>query len=78
MTDDTVIPIITDLARKIFKQPSLVYTPEQEFRNIFGFDSVRAVEFILEIENALHVTLHEDEVDRMHTMGDLIATLRTK
>lgn len=78
MTDDELTGKITDTAQSVFKQTSLAYQPGLVFREIPGFDSVRAVQFILAIEQALDVMLTEEEVDGLHTMGDLFGTLRRK
>lgn len=78
MSDETLIPTVIETARTVFKQPGLEYAPGQVFREIRGFDSVLAVQFILAIEQAFDVMLSEEEVDRMDTMGDLLAMLREK
>ena len=78
ITDDKLREVIVDTARQVFSQPNLIYSPDLVFRDILGFDSVLAVQYILAIEEALKVTLVEDEVDRMHTMGILLDMLRAK
>jgi acyl carrier protein len=78
MSDERLIAIAIENARTIFRMPDLAYDPALVFRDIRGFDSVQAVQFILAIEAALDVTLSEEEVDNMHTMGALITTLRGK
>ena len=78
MTSDSLITTVIETARAVFKQPSLEYKSTQVFRELRGFDSVLAVQFILAIEEALGVMLDEDEVDRMDTMGDLLELLRVK
>jgi acyl carrier protein len=78
MSDEKLIAIAVENARTIFKVPELVYDPGLVFQEIRGFDSVQAVQFILAVEAALDVMLSEEEVDNMHTMGDLLATLRAK
>jgi acyl carrier protein len=70
--------IISSTAQEIFRQPSIPFRPELVFRDIPGFDSVLAIQFILAIESALEVTLDEEEVDTMHTMGDLLTLLEAK
>jgi len=70
--------IISTTAQEIFRQPSIQFSPAQVFRDIPGFDSVLAIQFILAIESALDVTLDEEEVDTMHTMGDLLTLLQAK
>jgi hypothetical protein len=78
MSDEHLIAVALDRARTIFRAPDLAYDPALAFQSIRGFDSVQAVQFILAIEAALGVMLSEEEVDTMHTMGNLIDTLRAK
>ena len=78
MQDEHLIATIIDTARTTFKQPQLNYDDNLVFRDIRGFDSVLAIQFILAIEAALDVMLTEQEVDRMDRMGDLLAVLRVK
>ena len=70
--------VISATAQEIFRQPSIPFSADLVFRDIPGFDSVLAIQFILAIESALDVTLNEDEVDTMHTMGDLLRLLQAK
>jgi acyl carrier protein len=77
-SDEQLTNTVIEHARAIFKAPDLVYDPALVFRDIRGFDSVQAVQFILAIEAALDVMLSEEEVDNMHTMGNLLDTLRAK
>jgi acyl carrier protein len=78
MSDEHLITVAIDHARTIFRAPDLVYDPALVFQNIRGFDSVQAVQFILAMEEAFDIMLSEEEVDAMHTMGNLIDTLRAK
>nr|WP_294567256.1 acyl carrier protein [uncultured Rhodopila sp.] len=70
--------VISATAQEVFRQPSIPFSPELVFRDIPGFDSVLAIQFILAIESALDVTLNEEEVDTMHTMGNLLTLLQAK
>ena len=78
MSEADVPEVIVQTARTVFRQPSLAFSSGQRFRDIPGFDSVLAIQFILAIENALGVMLTEAEVDTMHTMGDLLVVLQAK
>jgi len=78
MSDDHLIAVAIEHARAIFRAPDLTYDPALVFQNIRGFDSVQAVQFILAMEEAFGIMLTEEEVDTMHTMGNLIDTLRAK
>jgi len=78
MESEKLIAVITENARSVFRQPGLTYAPGLMFRDILGFDSVQAVQFILAMEESLGVTISEEEVDRMHSMGDAFHILLAK
>jgi acyl carrier protein len=78
MSDLDYAATISRTAQEVFRQPSIPFSPTQVFRDIPGFDSILAIQYILAIEAALDVTLNEEEVDNMHTMGDLLALLKVK
>lgn len=78
MSEQDYTAIISATAGEIFRQPSIPYSAELVFRDIPGFDSVLAIQYILAIESALDVTLNEEEVDTMYTMGDLMKLIIAK
>jgi acyl carrier protein len=78
MSEQDFAATISQTAQEVFRQPSISYSPALIFREIPGFDSILAIQFILAIESALDVTLNEEEVDNMHTMGDLMTVLKVK
>jgi acyl carrier protein len=78
MSDQEFAATISQTAQEVFRQPSLPFSPTLVFREIPGFDSILAIQFILAIESALDITLDEQEVDNMHTMGDLMTLLKVK
>jgi acyl carrier protein len=78
MSQQDFATAISTTAQEVFRQPSIPFRPDLMFRDIPGFDSVLAIQFILAIESALDVTLNEEEVDTMFTMGDLMTLLQAK
>jgi acyl carrier protein len=78
MSEQHFAATISQTAQDVFRQPALPFNPTLVFREIPGFDSILAIQFILAIESALDVTLNEEEVDNMHTMGDLMTVLKAK
>jgi acyl carrier protein len=78
MSDQDFAAIISTTAQQVFRQPSIPFNPGLVFRDIPGFDSILAIQYILAIESALDITLNEDEVDNMHTMGDLMTLVMAK
>jgi acyl carrier protein len=78
MSDQDFATTISQTAQEVFRQPSISFNDALVFREIPGFDSILAIQYILAIESALDVTLNEEEVDNMHTMGDLMTLLKAK
>jgi acyl carrier protein len=78
MSEQDLTTIISETAQEVFRQPSIAFSPTLVFRDIPGFDSVLAIQYILAIESALDLTLNEEEVDTMHTMGDLLTLVKAK
>jgi acyl carrier protein len=78
VSDQELSDVIVKTARDVFSEPDLAYSRDLIFRDILGFDSVLAVQYILAIEESCGVTLVESEVDDMHTMGILFDLLRAK
>ena len=78
MNDQDFAVTISQTAQEVFRQPAVSYSADLVFREIPGFDSILAIQFILAIENALDIMLNEDEVDNMHTMGDLMTLVKAK
>ena len=78
MSDQDFAATISQTAQDVFRQPSIPFRPTQVFREIPGFDSILAIQYILAIESALDITLNEEEVDNMHTMGDLMTLVKAK
>lgn len=78
MSDQYLRSTISKTAEEVFRQPSLPYEDCRLFRDIPGFDSILAIQYILAIETAFDVSLNEEEVDNMHTMGDLLSLIIAK
>ncbi|MBS0639923.1 MAG: hypothetical protein JSS43_08635 [Proteobacteria bacterium] len=78
MQEEQFQTIISTVAEKVFRKPSLSYNRALVFREIPGFDSILAIQYILSIEAAFNISLNEEEVDNMHTMGDLLALVLAK
>ena len=78
MTPQHLAIVISATAQEIFRQPSIPFDPTLAFREIPGFDSILAIQYVLAIEKALDVMLNEKDVDTMHTMGDLLTIIQAK
>jgi acyl carrier protein len=78
MIESDYTKIISQTAQEVFRQPSIAFSPTLQFKDIPGFDSVLAIEYILSIETALGITLNEEQVDTMYTMGDLLELVKAQ
>jgi acyl carrier protein len=78
MSNQDFAAIISQTAQEVFRQPSIPFCPSLLFREIPGFDSILAIQYILAIEGALDIMLNEEEVDNMHTMGNLMTLVEAK
>jgi len=76
--DKALAARITELSRAAFQRPQMEYHGWTRLRDIPGYDAVRFVQLLLALEAEFAITLHEDEVDSIATMGDILALLRAR
>jgi len=50
-------------------------TPATHFVNDLDFDSLDVVEFAMEVEDELHASIPDDQVEKMQTVGDVVEYL---
>jgi acyl carrier protein len=48
-----------------------ILLPDTSFQNDLGIDSLDLVEVIWEVEKKFKVTIPDEELERIHTIGDL-------
>jgi len=65
------------IAEKLSVSPADV-TPEKSFTNDLGADSLDTVELIMEFEKEFGVTIPDDHAEKISTVGDAIAYIKTK
>ena len=64
--------------QEAFRQPDIQYRAQTRMHGIPGFDAASFVRLILAVEAAFDISLREDEVDAIRTMGDILALVRAK
>lgn len=77
MTDAHAAEIVAVVAGVLGADPARL-TPDTRAADVPGWDSARMVDIILELEERYAITLAPREVDRLRTLGDLIAAVRAK
>ena len=66
---------IETVLREAFERPDLEYRPKVRLRDLAGADPVRFIRLILGLEAAFDVTLAEEQVDNLFTIGDVGALI---
>lgn len=66
---------IFDMLRASLEKP-VALTDDTNIVNELGLDSVAVMDFVMEIEDRLDVSVPLDRIAEVETLGDLIATVR--
>lgn len=66
---ETALEIIARISRK----PAASLTEDMELVADLGFDSARAVELLVALEDALEFEIDEDDATTFNTVGDIIS-----
>jgi acyl carrier protein len=75
---ERVIARLTKILRETFGLPDLAYYGRTALRRIPGFDTSGFIRLILALEAAFGIELHEDDVDAIETLGDILALLKDR
>jgi acyl carrier protein len=75
-TDPFLVARLAEVLREAFRLPHFDYHERSALRKITGYDAGSFVRFVLALEAEFGITLHEDDVDQIETMGDVLALLR--
>jgi acyl carrier protein len=66
--------IIFDTLRSSLQKP-VEFSDQTDIVNDLGLDSVAVMDFVMEIEDRLDISIPLDRVAEVETLGDLIATV---
>lgn len=76
MPDTSQLGEVAALARKVAKLPeTTLVTSESRFVEDLGIDSLDLVALFLEVQDRFEITIDEDRINTIHTVGDLIALI---
>lgn len=62
---------IVEILAEVTGVPAEEMTPEQDFENDFGFDSLTVVEIAVMVEQRLGVTVPDEMLAHLTTIGDV-------
>ncbi len=66
--------VIFETMRALLRQP-VELTDQTNIANDLGLDSVAVMDFVMEIEDRLNVSVPLDRIAEVQTLGDLVDTL---
>lgn len=62
---------------KVAKVDAATITPEMELVADLGLDSARALELLVELEDALETEITDEAAARLNTVGDILSYIET-
>lgn len=80
MDEQTIFNKMIDILRAYTKDPSLLdkATKETHILNDLKVNSARLVDVIIKCEDVFGITVDDDEADKIGTIGDAVAIIKTK
>lgn len=77
MTEAESFAFLTTMLQRVFERKDIVATPELTAKDVFGWDSFKQVELIMEIQDALGFEFTTDEMDNIENVGALARIVRS-
>ena len=80
MDEQTIFSKMIDILRAYTKDPNLLdkATKETHILNDLKVNSARLVDVIIKCEDIFGITVEDDEADKIGTIGDAVAIIKTK
>jgi acyl carrier protein len=78
MGDSQLIETMMETIRRQVRQPSLSFDPAFELKSLPDYDSVLAIQIVLGLEKAFDITLDEDDIEALVTLGDTFTVVRNR
>lgn len=63
---------IQELVAQIIQIPAEEITPEASFFDVYGMDSLKALEILAEVENRYHITIDPDAFMQMTCLKEVV------
>ena len=69
---------IIDIVRGVLQNPDLELSSSTRFDDLFAWDSMHLIAVVVEIESKFNLLFELDEIETMHTVGDLLRLMAHK
>jgi len=73
-----ILEEITQIYRKVLKQPGLILTPNSSANDVEGWDSLNHTILMAEVQKHFNVKFALKEVIKFKSIGDMIALIEIK
>jgi acyl carrier protein len=69
---------VLDVLAKVAKKEKSFIKPEHELAADLGIDSPKALQLLMDLEDALKIEISEDDAGRLNTVKDILAYVEQK
>jgi acyl carrier protein len=76
MTEPESFDFLTKMLQRVFERNDIVATQSLTAKDVFGWDSFKQVELLMEIQDALSIEFTTDEMDNIENVGALARIVR--
>ncbi len=76
MTEPESYAFLTRMLQRVFERTDIVATPELTAKDVFGWDSFKQVELLMEIQDELGIEFTTEEMDDIENLGALARIVR--
>lgn len=78
MAQDDVYTHLTTIMRRLFKDEAITASPEMTAKDVKGWDSLKHIRFVLEVEKEFGIKFKTSEIASFKTVGELVDIIATK
>jgi acyl carrier protein len=78
MTEEQAYGLLQEVFNTVFGRTDLVLTPELTARQVIGWDSLKQLDIIMDIEDRLDVEIGGEKLAGLRNVGDLAALVRAE
>lgn len=78
MTESEVYQLLTRIFNGVFERDDIALDPGMTAADVVGWDSLKQVEILMQIEESLGIKLSSRDIDSLHDVADLARIVRSR
>ena len=75
---NNVDPLLTEVFRDVFKEPSMALAPDTSPASVKGWDSLAHMRLVMAVEERFGIKFKASEIAKFHNVGELADMVRSK